>query len=87
MVLIVDFNMREEDGRIPALLVAGRAEAIAPGEKVLAADGEGTECWAVVSEISPDGRYAMLDPIGGSWRHDSKVQPSAHDLAPGGSHL
>jgi hypothetical protein len=82
MVLFVDFNMREPDGRIPALLV-GDAARVALGESVIASDGEGVQCRAVVSEVSPDGRYAMLETVGGIQR-DSTLQPSASDLFAGG---
>ena len=79
MVLIVDFNMREPDGRIPALLLAGRAESLTPGEGVVASDGEGLECRAVISEISSDGRYAMLETRG-RLRRASSLRPSVSDL-------
>jgi hypothetical protein len=83
MQLIVDFNMRESDGRIPALLLAGMAESLAPGDSVLASDGEGAECRAVVSEISKDGRYALLETKGKLRR--SRVRPSAGDIFAGTS--
>jgi hypothetical protein len=81
--LIVDFNMAEADGRIPALITPAQARTLAVGEKVLAADGEGTECVAVVTDIATSGRYAVLAPVGGSWRRDSEIRPSAHDLLAG----
>lgn len=63
MVLIVDFNMVEEDGRIPALVPEGEAGSLVPGASVLAIDGEGTECRALIDEVAPDGSYVMLTPI------------------------
>jgi hypothetical protein len=77
--LLVDFNMREPDGRVPALLLADRAERLAVGDMVVAVDGEGLECVAVVSEISPDRRYAMLDTRGRGFRPSTR-RPSASDL-------
>jgi hypothetical protein len=79
MVLIVDFNMREPDGRIPALLVGDRAASLSVGQTVVASDGEGLECPAVVSEISPDGHYAMLETRG-RLRRASDLRPSVDDL-------
>jgi hypothetical protein len=81
-VLIVDFNMREPDGRVPALLIADRAESLAPGETVIASDGEGVECRAIVSEISEDGRYAMLTTQG-RLRRSEVLRPSVSDLFAG----
>jgi hypothetical protein len=83
MRLIVDFNMTEADGRVPALLMPGRVESVAIGERVVASDGEGTEVVAQVSEISPNGRIAYLVPVGGSWRRDDSFRPSAEDLYAG----
>ena len=77
MVLLVDFNMREADGRLPALLIDKALPAL--GERVVASDGEGLECTAVVNEISSDGRYVMLETIGGSFRESAYV-PEAGDV-------
>ncbi len=66
MVLIVDFNMVEKDGRIPALVPVGETGPFAPGTVVIAIDGEGTECKAVIDEVAADGSYLMLTPIEGS---------------------
>jgi hypothetical protein len=79
MVLLVDFNMREPDGRLPALLIGAADRALTMGERVIASDGEGLECNAVISEVSPDGRYAMLETIGGSFR-ESAYAPAAGDV-------
>lgn len=81
MQLIVDFNMRESDGRIPALL-AGVPGQVAPGETVVAVDGEGLEVTARVNEVSADGRYAMLETVGGTYR-ESDYRPAAGDLYAG----
>lgn len=75
MDFLVDFNMMEPDGRIPALVSPARAAAIAPGTKVVAFDGEGTECQAVIDEVSLDGHYVLLAPISGSVR-PSVLRPS-----------
>lgn len=80
MTLIVDFNMMEEDGRVPALLVGSDASSLGAGAKVVATDGEGTECRAIVSEILAGGRYAMLAPIDGTWRTDSTLRPAQDTL-------
>jgi hypothetical protein len=66
MVLIVDFNMVEEDGRIPALVPVGESGSFVPGTEVIAIDGEGTECRAVIDEVAADGSYVMLTPIEGT---------------------
>lgn len=66
MVLIVDFNMAEPDGRIPALIPPSEASSVTPGMEVVAVDGEGTECRALVEEIAPDASYVMLIPIDGT---------------------
>lgn len=60
--------MEEEDGRLPARVSPVQTDALAMGDKVLAFDGEGTECWALVDEIAPQRRYVMLSPINGSAR-------------------
>jgi hypothetical protein len=67
MALIVDFNMIEADGRIPALVPAGERASFAAGAEVVAVDGEGTECRAIVDEVSADGSYVMLSPIEGTF--------------------
>ncbi len=67
--LLVDFNMVEEDGRIPALLSPGQ-EMLA-GSEVIATDGEGTERRAVIAEVASNGRYVMLMPIERSVRSSS----------------
>ena len=79
MILLVDFNMREADGRLPALLTDDVMRQLSPGETVIAVDGEGLECNARISEVSPDGRYAMLETIGGTFR-ESTYQPAAGDV-------
>ena len=61
--VLVDFNMSEADGRIPALLEPHLASALAIGSEVIASDGEGTRCRTVVAEISSDGRVVMLLPL------------------------
>lgn len=68
MQLLVDFNMEEEDGRIPARLTPAEIWSASEGSKVLAFDGEGTECWAVIDEVVRDSRYVMLSPIKGTAR-------------------
>lgn len=76
MEFLVDFNMVEADGRIPALVSPARAAALRPGTKVLAFDGEGTGCQAVIDELSPDGRYVLLMPVEGTVR-PSILHPTA----------
>ena len=78
MVIIVDFNSVEEDGRIPTLLDPDQGPSAARGQHVVAADGEGTECDAVIDEVAADGSYAMLRPLEGTTR-PSNVEPSATD--------
>lgn len=82
MTLIVDFNMTQEDSLVPALLSAPNLDAIHIGDKVSAVDGEGTACKAEVITVteSARGKYALLRPIGGSWRQDSKHRLSTDDL-------
>lgn len=81
MRLIVDFNMREPDGRVPALLVGSAAELTA-GETVIADDGEGIECTAKVSEVLADGRIALLETLGGTFE-ESDFRPLIGDLYAG----
>lgn len=68
MEFIVDFNMEEEDGRIPARIPSAQAWAVEIGAKVVALDGEGTECWAIVDEVDSQHRYVMLAPVPGTAR-------------------
>ena len=76
MVLIVDFNMVEEDGRIPALVPVGETGSFSPGTEVVAIDGEGTECRALIDEVATDGSYVMLTPIEGT--ADTSSADAAH---------
>jgi hypothetical protein len=69
MELLVDFNMVEEDGRIPALLPPG--QGLVAGNEVIATGGDGTECRAVIDEVASNGRYVMLMPIEASVRSSS----------------
>lgn len=64
MQLLVDFNMAEEDGRIPALLPLG--QELFAGSEVIATDGEGTKRRALIDEVASNGRYVMLKPVDGS---------------------
>ena len=80
MTLLVDFNMIEEDGRLPALLSPEQIGAIREGISVTAADGEGTQCEALVSEVSTDQRIVLLVPIEGTWNRESTFRPSISDL-------
>ena len=82
MTLIVDFNMTKTDGLVPALLTASEFRSVHIGDKVTAVDGEGTECKAEVITISESARgaYALLRPIGGTWRDDSGHRLSIDDL-------
>lgn len=79
MILLVDFNMRETDGRLPTLLTGDSMRQLSLGETVIAADGEGLECDARISEVSPDSRYAMLETISGTFR-ESTYQPAKGDV-------
>lgn len=67
MPLIVDFNMRTDQGQYPSL-IAGMSD-LNLGDRVVAIDGEGTQCSAIIEEITHDGRLAMLSPIGDTWAH------------------
>jgi hypothetical protein len=80
MELIVDFNMRKPDGRLPALIPAGQAHDFFPGTKVQVTDGEGTHCLAVVSELKREGRLALLMPIGGTIRREDLVDAPAASI-------
>jgi len=68
MELLVDFNMVEADGRIPARIPLEQASAFLLGDEVVAEDGEGTRCRAVIDEIAPSGRYVMIRPLPGTAR-------------------
>ena len=52
MTLIVDFNMRDEEGTIPALLEPGQQGRVRTGETVVAEDLEGNRCKATVARLS-----------------------------------
>lgn len=80
MVLFVDFNMRKTDGTVPAALLPEQARALAPGVRVIAADGEGTECKAVVVEVFSDRRYALLKPDGKTWNRESNRKLAPNDV-------
>jgi len=68
MTMVVDFNMQEEDGRIPARLDSG--EVLTVGDRVKVTDGEGTKCLAEIDEIFSEKRYVMVRPIEGTWEHE-----------------
>jgi hypothetical protein len=66
MTLFVDFNMRDQQGRVPALL-EGVAAQIVPGETVWAVDAEGNRCKAVVDQITKSSpAIAKLSLEGGT---------------------
>jgi hypothetical protein len=52
--VFVDFNMTEPDGRYPSL--AGGFV----GERVVADDGEGTTCPAIIDELVPDKSLVFI---------------------------
>lgn len=79
MVLVVDFNMKQEDGRVPALVSRDSAPLLL-GSRVVASDGEGTECWAVVDEVFAEDGYVMLAPAGGTFNRDSTFRLDDSDL-------
>lgn len=64
--LMLDFNLEDEHGRIPARLDASVQGQIAAGETVLAQDEEGNRCKAHVA-ISESGSIVYLAPIPGTW--------------------
>src|SRR3990172_13283018 len=76
MTLLVDFNMVGEDGRLPAIITSKQLESLALGTRVVAADGEGTECEAVIDEFTAEGRLVMLSPVVGTTR-PSAYRPHA----------
>jgi len=73
MTLIVDFNLEDEHGRIPARLDARAHGQIAAGETVLAEDEEGNRCKAHVVDISATGTIAYLAPIPGTWERRKRA--------------
>lgn len=79
MMLLVDFNMVQPDGRIPALIPSGSAWELAPGTKVIATDGEGTECTAIVEQLDMGRRYVLLAPVGGTTVRETDVTPNSSD--------
>ena len=83
MTLIVDFNMVNQDGLVPALVPQDDLWKVHKGEKVLATDGEGTECWGEVVEAvdGPRGPYVLLAPIDGIWNHDAVIDVGKGSLA------
>lgn len=76
MTLIVDFNLEDEHGRIPARLDASVKGQIAAGETVLAEDEEGNRCKAHVVAISESGSIAYLAPIPGTWERPKSTAAS-----------
>jgi hypothetical protein len=82
MVFVVDFNRVDKAGRVPARIPSGDAESIFVGTKVVATDGEGTECRAIIDEIGHNGRFVILAPIGGTFRTDVEAQPSMGSVSP-----
>jgi hypothetical protein len=59
-----------------------RGEGTGRWEAVIASDGEGIECRVIVSEISGDGRYAILKTEG-RLRRSEGLRPSVSDLFAG----
>lgn len=65
MTLIVDFNMREDDGTVPALLEPGQQGRVRLGETVVAEDFEGNRCKATVAKLvdgPPPVAHLVLQP-------------------------
>ena len=52
MTLLVDFNMRDPEGTIPALLDPGQRDLVRAGETVFAEDDEGNRCKATVVKLT-----------------------------------
>ena len=76
MELLVDFNMEGEDGRIPALVAPPLLATLTVGTRVIAADGEGTECDATVEEVDPARGLVMVVPVNGTTR-PSHLRPAS----------
>lgn len=65
MTLMVDFNMRMEDGLIPALLETDEQRNVRLGETVVAQDFEGNRCKATVAKVvegPPAVAHLVLQP-------------------------
>ena len=73
----VDFNMVEADGRTyPTRVSPDDMPAI--GEEVIAFDGEGLECRALVRAVIRKGQIAILDPVDNSWAESTRrLEPSS----------
>lgn len=71
MMLIADFNLEDEKGRIPIPLDADVSLHV--GDTILVADREGNRCKAIVAELSLRGQgdeetlVAFVVPKPGTW--------------------
>jgi hypothetical protein len=78
--LLIDFNRVEKDGAIAAVLPVELDHAINEGTVVVAFDGEGLECEAIVEgfRIGARGRtLARLRPLEDTFRDVAPAVPTA----------
>jgi hypothetical protein len=80
MVFSVDFHMRDELGRVPALVEGSALYSLHPGDLVLAEDDEGNRCKATVEEISPPKSTVYLALVPGTTDPSPKAQLIAETL-------
>jgi hypothetical protein len=84
--LIVDFNMVDEDGRIPAMIQRGPEGPagvfallhgpLHVGETVEAFDGEGMACKAEIEDIDWASGYVLIRPLGDTFHEDPAARRS-----------
>ncbi len=82
MTFLVDFNMMD-DGFVPATLIGEPCSHLRPGEMVVAEDRKGLECYAQISEVSPDGRY-VLKVVDGTFMSTPTLDSPTPDPPPVG---
>lgn len=74
MMLLADFNLEDERGRIPILLDSSMSVHV--GETVLVADREGNRCKAIVADVSSriekgvEQVVAFVVPKPGTWERN-----------------
>lgn len=91
MTLLVDFNERDQWGRVPAYLRGSQPWSLEPGDLVLAVDDEDNRCKAQVEEVSISESVAYLALVPNTSEPSNKSdwivesQRAADEVAEGGS--
>ncbi|MGI8426596.1 MAG: hypothetical protein ACR2FO_05415 [Actinomycetota bacterium] len=78
---VVDFNLEDDKGRIPAELDGLQQNTLSLGDFVMVEDEEGHRCKARVDELSNNKKVVFLTPIHNTWESPTETKTKS---SPGG---